>query len=160
MGADPPPGPAAPPLLMRAAPRLCRFAGIDLGAGFEPAPNAGGRPVAERAARSASGGPPRARCYRIAAGLGSGERGEERARGSHLPPGSAAAILPGQYAMRRGIAGRRRGIAGLRERMVRLEGLFEGFTRRAPDSPDRNAMNAATSTHTPPARHSGKPARR
>ena len=35
----------------------------------------------------------------------------------------AAAILPGQYAMRRDIA-------DLRERMARLEGLFEGFTRR------------------------------
>ena len=35
----------------------------------------------------------------------------------------AAAILPGQHAMRRDIA-------DLRERMARLEGLFEGFTRR------------------------------
>ena len=35
----------------------------------------------------------------------------------------AAAILPGQYAMRRDIA-------DLLERMARLEGLFEGFTRR------------------------------
>ena len=42
----------------------------------------------------------------------------------------AAAILPGQYAMRRDIAGLRRGIADLRERMGRLEGLFEGFTHR------------------------------
>ena len=35
----------------------------------------------------------------------------------------AAVILPGQHAMRRDIA-------DLRERMARLEGLFEGFTRR------------------------------
>ena len=42
----------------------------------------------------------------------------------------AAAILPGQYATRRDIAGLHRDIADLRERMARLEGLFEGFTRR------------------------------
>ena len=42
----------------------------------------------------------------------------------------ATAILPGQYAMRRDIAGLHRNIAGLRERMARIEGLFEGFTRR------------------------------
>ena len=42
----------------------------------------------------------------------------------------AAVILPGQYAMRRDIAGLHRVIADLRERMARLEGLFEGFTRR------------------------------
>ena len=48
----------------------------------------------------------------------------------------AGAILPGQYAMRRDMAGIHRDIAGLhsvigdlRERMARLEGLFEGFTR-------------------------------
>ena len=76
LGADPPPGPAVPPLLMRAAPRLCRFARIDLDAGFEPAPNAGGRPVAERGVRSASGGPPWIRYYRTAAGSGPG-KGEE-----------------------------------------------------------------------------------
>ena len=35
----------------------------------------------------------------------------------------AAVILPGQHALRRDIA-------DLRERMARLEGLFEGFTRR------------------------------
>ena len=40
----------------------------------------------------------------------------------------AAAILPGQHAMRRDIA-------GLRERMTRLEGLFEGFTRCGPAPP-------------------------
>ena len=28
-----------------------------------------------------------------------------------------------------------RDVAGLRERMARLEGLFEGFTRRAPAAP-------------------------
>lgn len=49
----------------------------------------------------------------------------------------AAVILPSLHAMRRDIAGLRRDIAGvhcdvtnLRERMARLEGLFEGFTRR------------------------------
>ena len=49
----------------------------------------------------------------------------------------AAVILPSLHAMRRDIAGLHRGIAGihrdvadLRERMARLEGLFEGFTRR------------------------------
>ena len=47
----------------------------------------------------------------------------------------AAAILPGQYAMRRDIAGLHRDIADLRERMARLEGLFEGFTRRDPAAP-------------------------
>ena len=41
----------------------------------------------------------------------------------------AAVILPGQYAMRRDIAGLHRDIAGLRECMARIEGLFEGFTR-------------------------------
>ena len=67
----------------------------------------------------------------------------------------AASILPSLRAMRRdiaglhyGIAGLHRGIAGLhrdiagvhrdvadlRERMARLEGLFEGFTRREPTS--------------------------
>ena len=29
----------------------------------------------------------------------------------------------------------RRGVADLRERMARLEGLFEGFTRREPSAP-------------------------
>ena len=47
----------------------------------------------------------------------------------------AAAILSGQYAMRRDIAGLRRDIADLRERMARLEGLFEGFTRRQTAAP-------------------------
>ena len=54
----------------------------------------------------------------------------------------AGAILPGQYAMRRDIAGLHRDIGGihrdigdLRERMARLEGLFEGFTRREPTAP-------------------------
>ena len=49
----------------------------------------------------------------------------------------AAVILPSLHAMRRDIAGLHRdivgidrGVADLRERMARLEGLFEGFTRR------------------------------
>ena len=40
----------------------------------------------------------------------------------------AAAILPGQYAMRRDIA-------DLLERMARLEGLFEGFAHRDREPP-------------------------
>ena len=40
----------------------------------------------------------------------------------------AAIILPGQQAMRRDVA-------GLRERMARLEGLFEGFTLRERETP-------------------------
>ena len=56
----------------------------------------------------------------------------------------AAVILPSLHAMRRDIAGLHRdivgidrGVADLRERMARLEGLFEGFTRResAPPPP-------------------------
>ena len=47
----------------------------------------------------------------------------------------AAAILPGQYAMRRDLAAAILAIADLRERMARLEGLFEGFTRRDPAAP-------------------------
>lgn len=54
----------------------------------------------------------------------------------------AAVILPGQYAMRRDIAGLHRDINGihrdigdLRERMARLEGLFEGFTRQPAPEP-------------------------
>ena len=50
----------------------------------------------------------------------------------------AGAILPGQYAMlHRDIAGLHSVIGDLRERMARLEGLFEGFTRResAPPPP-------------------------
>ena len=49
----------------------------------------------------------------------------------------AAVILPSLHAIRRDIAGVHRDIAGvhrdiadLGERMARLEGLFEGFTRR------------------------------
>ena len=51
----------------------------------------------------------------------------------------AAAILPGQYAMRRDIAGLHRAIADLRERMARIEGLLEGFTRRDPAAPGAGA---------------------
>ena len=42
----------------------------------------------------------------------------------------AAVILSSLHAMRRDIAGVHRDVADLRERMARLEGLFEGFTRR------------------------------
>ena len=51
----------------------------------------------------------------------------------------AAAILPGQYAMRRDLAGPHRAIADLRERMARLEGLFDGSTRRGPAAPGAGA---------------------
>ena len=47
----------------------------------------------------------------------------------------AAVIIPSFHAMRRDIAGIHRGVADLRERMARLEGLFEGFTRRESASP-------------------------
>ena len=59
----------------------------------------------------------------------------------------AAAILPGQYAMRRDIAGLHRDIADLRERMARLEGLFEGFTRR--EQPTAMLQPAATVLQQP-----------
>ena len=35
----------------------------------------------------------------------------------------------------RDVVGGHRGVAGLRERMARIEGLFEGFTRREPPAP-------------------------
>ena len=35
----------------------------------------------------------------------------------------------------RDVVGGHRGVAGLRERMARIEGLFEGFTRREPTAP-------------------------
>ena len=41
----------------------------------------------------------------------------------------AAVILPGQSAMRRGIAGIHHGIADLRERMARLEGTVQVLTQ-------------------------------
>ena len=39
-------------------------------------------------------------------------------------------IVPSLRDLRRDIAGIHRDVADLRERMARLEGLFEGFTRR------------------------------
>ena len=44
----------------------------------------------------------------------------------------AAVIVPGQRAMRQEMNGVRQEISDLRERMARLEGLFEGFTKAAP----------------------------
>lgn len=44
----------------------------------------------------------------------------------------AAVIVPGQRAMRQEMGEMRRDIGDLRERMARIEGLFEGFTRSAP----------------------------
>ena len=46
--------------------------------------------------------------------------------------GLATLILPALREMRRGIA-------DLRERMARLEGLFEGFTRRGGEGPSAGA---------------------
>ncbi len=43
------------------------------------------------------------------------------------------AIVPGQRAMRSEIADIRKDIADLRERMARLEGLFKGFAKAAPN---------------------------
>ena len=58
----------------------------------------------------------------------------------------AAAILPGQHAMRGDIAGLHRDIVGvhsevaeIRERMAKLEGLIEGYTRREPIPPGQAA---------------------
>ena len=47
----------------------------------------------------------------------------------------AAVIVPGQQAMRQEMGEMRRDIGDLRERMARIEGLFEGFTRSAPATP-------------------------
>ena len=47
----------------------------------------------------------------------------------------AAVIVPGQRAMRQEMGEMRRDIGDLRERMARIEGLFEGFTRSAPATP-------------------------
>ena len=44
-------------------------------------------------------------------------------------------IVPSLRDLRRDVAGIHRDIAGLRERMVRLEGLFEGFTLREREPP-------------------------
>ena len=41
----------------------------------------------------------------------------------------AAVIVPGQRAIRQEMGEMRRDIGDLRERMARIEGLFEGFTR-------------------------------
>ena len=47
----------------------------------------------------------------------------------------AAVIVPGQRAMRQEMGEMRRDIGDLREKMARIEGLFEGFTRSAPATP-------------------------
>ena len=41
-------------------------------------------------------------------------------------------IVPSLRDVRRDIAGLHRDVGDLRERMARIEGLFEGFTRREP----------------------------
>ena len=52
--------------------------------------------------------------------------------GATVGIGLAILILPALREMRRGIA-------DLRERMARLEGLFEGFTRRGGPGPSADA---------------------
>ena len=47
----------------------------------------------------------------------------------------AAVIVPGQRAIRQEMGEMRRDIGDLRERMARIEGLFEGFTRAVPSTP-------------------------
>ena len=47
----------------------------------------------------------------------------------------AGLIVPSLRELRRDVAGIHRDIGDLRELMARLEGLFEGFTRRDPAAP-------------------------
>ena len=47
----------------------------------------------------------------------------------------AGLIVPSLRELRRDVGGIHRDMADLRERMARLEGLFEGFTRRDPAAP-------------------------
>ena len=47
----------------------------------------------------------------------------------------AGLIVPSLRELRRDVAGMHRDVADLRERMARLEGLFEGFSRRDPAAP-------------------------
>ena len=47
----------------------------------------------------------------------------------------AGLIVPSLRELRRDVAGIHRDIGDLRERMARLEGLFEGFIRRGPAAP-------------------------
>ncbi|MCY3827676.1 MAG: hypothetical protein F4204_00060 [Rhodospirillaceae bacterium] len=47
----------------------------------------------------------------------------------------AATILPSLHSLRRDVSGLQRDIGDLRERMARLEGLFEGFTGRTHTDP-------------------------
>ena len=47
----------------------------------------------------------------------------------------AGLIVPSLRELRRDVAGIHRDIGHLREWMARLEGLFEGFTRREPATP-------------------------
>ena len=51
----------------------------------------------------------------------------------------AAVIVPGQRAMRQEMNSVLRDISDLRERMARLEGLFEGFTKAAPSRPPKQS---------------------
>lgn len=52
--------------------------------------------------------------------------------------GLASFVVTGQYSTGAAIAEVRRDVADLRERMARLEGLFEGFTKRPDGSPRTN----------------------
>ncbi len=51
----------------------------------------------------------------------------------------AATIVPGMRELRRDIGGLHRDIGELRERMARLEGLFQGFTGRGNEAPGHPA---------------------
>ncbi len=51
----------------------------------------------------------------------------------------AATIVPGMRELRRAIGGLHRDIGELRERMARLEGLFQGFTGRGNEAPGHPA---------------------
>ena len=50
-------------------------------------------------------------------------------------PGIVKTVSESKRELRRDVAGIHRDVADLRERMARLEGLFEGFTRREPAAP-------------------------
>ena len=56
----------------------------------------------------------------------------------------AAAILPGQYAMRRDIAEMHRDIGDLRERMARLEGTVDVLSQFLIDREHRSGREAPT----------------
>ena len=56
----------------------------------------------------------------------------------------AAAILPGQYAMRRDIADMHRDVGDLRERMAKLEGTVDVLSKFLIDREQRSGRETAT----------------